>query len=58
MRKIIYFILIVLLCLGLFLLVGCSKEDKKVNENNTNIGDSQTIDNDDSDISTSLKIQN
>lgn len=55
MRKIIYFILIVLLCLGLFLLVGCSKEDKKVNENNTNISDSQTIDNDGSDISTSLK---
>ena len=35
--------------------MGCSKEDKKANENNTNIGDSQTIDNDDSDISTSLK---
>ena len=33
----------------------CSKEDKKVNENNTNISDSQIIENDDSDISVSLK---
>ena len=55
MRKIIYFILIVLLCLGLFLLVGCSKDDKKVNENNTNISDNQIKENDDSDISLSLK---
>ena len=53
MKKIIYFILIVLLCLGLFLLVGCSKDDKKVNENNTNISDNQIKENDD--ISLSLK---